>query len=35
MAPDNMTAYVLWSGLPGCEDRLEQLLQRKCAFPFL
>ena len=30
MAPDNMTAYVLWSGLPDSEDRLEQLLQRKC-----
>ena len=31
MAPDNMTAYVLWSGLPDDEDRLEAALQQKCA----
>ena len=31
MAPDNMTAYVLWSGLPDDEDRLQAVLQHKCA----
>ena len=29
MSPDNMKAFILWSGLPDSEDRLEQTLQTK------
>ena len=29
MSPDNMKAFILWSGLPESEDRLEQSLQSK------